>query len=151
VPSDDAQARPSPGAPAEAAPAPAPAPAPDMPALFLGHGSPMNAIEDNRASRTWRALGAAPPRPRAILAVSAHWYTGGSAITAMVAPRTIHDFGSVPPEPYAIDYPAPGNPEVAAEAAEAVRPTVGAFDTDSWGSAPGGADSESARAGTATS
>lgn len=64
-----------------------------MPALFLGHGSPMNVLEDNRYTRAWRALGESLPRPKAIVAVSAHWYTRGTAVTAMEKPKTIHDFG----------------------------------------------------------
>ncbi len=67
-----------------------------LPVLFVGHGSPMNAVEDNRFSRAWRELGASLPRPAAILCVSAHWETWGSAVTAMRSPRTIHDFGGFP-------------------------------------------------------
>ena len=69
-----------------------------MPAIFFGHGNPMNALETNDYTRGWEAVGASVPRPRAILAVSAHWYLQGTAVTAMAAPRTIHDFGGFPRE-----------------------------------------------------
>jgi 4,5-DOPA dioxygenase extradiol len=102
-------------------------------AAFLGHGSPMNTLERNRYTDCWRAVGAALPKPRAILMVSAHWYVNATAVTAMAQPRTIHDFYGFPQALFEVRYPAPGLPELVDEIAEAVRPdTVGA-DHDSWG------------------
>jgi len=104
-----------------------------MPAAFIGHGSPMNALERNRFTESWRAFGVAIPKPRAILVVSAHWFINATAVTAMAWPRTIHDFRGFPPELFAMKYLAPGSPELAAEIAEAVKPDKIDRDGTDWG------------------
>jgi 4,5-DOPA dioxygenase extradiol len=103
-----------------------------LPALFLGHGSPMNALQENDWTRAWAALGARLPRPRAVLAISAHWYVPALAVTAMTAPRTIHDFGGFPRALYEMRYPAPGDPALAARVQQLLAPLAVAAD-HSWG------------------
>jgi 4,5-DOPA dioxygenase extradiol len=103
-----------------------------MPVVFFGHGSPMNAIEPNRYADAWRQIGASLPKPRAILSVSAHWYTRGTGVTAMARPRTIHDFYGFPKPLYEVSYPAPGDPALARRVRALVAPVDAPLD-ESWG------------------
>ena len=103
-----------------------------MPAVFLGHGNPMNALSRNAYTEGWAAVGASLPRPRAVLSVSAHWYVPGTAVTATSAPRTIHDFGGFPDELYEVEYPAPGSPDLARRIRELLFPVSVALD-ETWG------------------
>ena len=108
------------------------APSPKMPVVFVGHGSPMNAIEDNSYSQSWKALGKSLPRPQAILSISAHWLTKGTKVTGMSRPNTIHDFGGFPKQLFDAQYPAPGSPEFAELTRKAI--TYSHIQTDeSWG------------------
>jgi len=103
-----------------------------MPAIFFGHGSPLNALQLNEWTRGWAALGQSLPKPCAIVSVSAHWYGSGTAVTAMAAPATIHDFGGFPPELYEVSYPAPGDPGLARRVATLLQPTAVELDHE-WG------------------
>ncbi len=104
-----------------------------LPAVFLGHGNPMNALHANVWTRAWAALGdGLAPRPRAVLAISAHWYVEGTAVTAMTAPRTIHDFGGFPRELFEMRYPAAGDPALAARVAGLLAP-LPVEASESWG------------------
>ena len=103
-----------------------------MPVLFLGHGSPMNAIEENEFVRAFRDTGKNIPKPRAILCISAHWETKGTFVTAMKMPKTIHDFGGFPKALFDVQYPAPGSPELAMETKNAIKKTTVGLD-EAWG------------------
>jgi 4,5-DOPA dioxygenase extradiol len=103
-----------------------------MPTIFFGHGNPMNALRRNAYTEAWAALGRQLARPRSILSVSAHWYLPGTAVTAMESPRTIHDFGGFPRELFEVNYPAPGDPELARRVQALLAPLPVALDTR-WG------------------
>jgi len=103
-----------------------------MPAIFLGHGNPMNALARNTWTDGWAAIGTSMPRPRAVLCISAHWYLPGTHVTAMPAPRTIHDFGGFPRDLYEVQYPAPGDPELARRVQKLLIPLPVGLD-ESWG------------------
>jgi 4,5-DOPA dioxygenase extradiol len=105
---------------------------PRMPVLFVGHGSPMNAIEENEFVEGWRNIGKTIPRPKAILCVSAHWETKGTFVTAVPRPQTIHDFGGFPKALYDVQYPATGSPELAHETKKTITKTVVGLD-EKWG------------------
>ena len=103
-----------------------------MPAIFFGHGNPMNALLRNPYTEQWAAIGETLPRPKAILCISAHWYIEDAAVTISTSPKTIHDFGGFPGELYQVQYPAPGGPELAARVQQLLAPLPVRFD-ESWG------------------
>lgn len=103
-----------------------------MPVLFIGHGSPMNSIEDNEFSQRWQKMGKEIPQPKAVVVISAHWLTKGTFVTAMSQPKTIHDFGGFPQVLFDIQYPAPGNPELATEIQKMIVNPAVELDHD-WG------------------
>src|SRR5262245_43870958 len=104
-----------------------------LPVLFIGHGSPMNAIQENDFTRALGRLGEALPRPKAILCVSAHWLTDGTWVTHMARPKTIHDFGGFPKALFDVQYPAPGHPEVADRVRAEVKTPAVMSDDEDWG------------------
>jgi len=103
-----------------------------MPAIFFGHGNPMNALSKNAYSEGWASIGESIPHPKAVLAVSAHWYIPFCAVTSNVVPPTIHDFGGFPMELYQVEYPAPGSPELARRIKDLLSPVPVRLD-GSWG------------------
>jgi 4,5-DOPA dioxygenase extradiol len=103
-----------------------------LPALFLGHGNPMNALQTNAWTLAWRAIGKRLPRPKAILSVSAHWYVPETGVTISTSPRTIHDFGGFPRELFEVRYPAPGDPDLARRVRKLLAPLDVTLD-ESWG------------------
>jgi 4,5-DOPA dioxygenase extradiol len=103
-----------------------------MPAIFFGHGNPMNAILRNPYTEAWASIGGSLPRPKAVLAISAHWFVPETGVTVTTAPRTIHDFGGFPRELYKVQYPAPGDPDLARRVQQLLAPLPVALD-ESWG------------------
>lgn len=103
-----------------------------LPAVFFGHGNPMNALLSNAYTEAWSAIGASIPRPKAVLCISAHWYLPQTGVTVSTAPRTIHDFGGFPRELYQVKYPAPGDPDLALRVQQMLAPVPVTLD-DSWG------------------
>ena len=103
-----------------------------LPALFFGHGNPMNALAENAYTASWKSLGLKTPRPKAILSISAHWFVPGTGVTVSTAPRTIHDFGGFPRELYQVQYPAPGDPDLARRVQTLLQPLPVQLD-NSWG------------------
>src|SRR5919199_1229971 len=103
-----------------------------MPAIFFGHGNPMNALQRNAWTEGWAAIGGSIPRPKAIVCVSAHWYLPATLVTATERPRTIHDFGGFPRELYEVKYPAPGDPLLARRVRNLLAPTPVRLD-ERWG------------------
>ena len=103
-----------------------------LPAIFLGHGNPMNAVLHNDYTKAWRRIGQQTPKPKAILSISAHWFVSETAVTISTKPRTIHDFGGFPQELYQVRYPAPGSPELARKVQKLLAPTGVKFD-EFWG------------------
>ena len=103
-----------------------------MPAVFVGHGNPMNALLKNGFTEGWAGIGKAVPKPKAVLAVSAHWFVPGTKVTAVPAPRIIHDFGGFPPELYRVSYPAPGDPDLAGRVRAMLSPLSVELD-ETWG------------------
>src|SRR5271166_5337409 len=93
-----------------------------LPAIFFGHGNPMNALADNVYTRAWRRIGEQTRAPKAILSISAHWYVPGTGVTVSAVPKTIHDFGGFPRELYQVQYPAPGDPELALRVQQMLAP-----------------------------
>jgi 4,5-DOPA dioxygenase extradiol len=103
-----------------------------LPAIFFGHGNPMNAVQNNSYTEGWRSIGQQTPRPKAVLAISAHWFVPGTGVTISTAPRTIHDFGGFPQELYQVQYPAPGDPALARRVQQLLAPLDVKLD-NSWG------------------
>src|SRR5216684_6339559 len=103
-----------------------------LPAIFFGHGNPMNALLSNSYTEGWRRIGSETSKPKAILSVSAHWFVPGTGVTISTSPKTIHDFGGFPKELYQVQYPAPGDPELARRVQEMLKPLPVVLD-NSWG------------------